>query len=280
MNTISDLDVAKQAAREGVRIIKSFRKKGIKIQKKGFHDLVTDADVATEEAIVEVIKKQYPDDEILAEESASKHQLSDSRVWIIDPIDGTTNFANNFPVYCVSVALWEKKSPKVGIVIEVNREEEFTAIAGEGAWLNENKIQVSATSEAEHAFLGTGFPYNDLSVVDSYLKLFRQLMEDVQGIRRPGSAAFDLCCVACGRFDGFYEYSLHIWDVAAAALIIKEAGGVVSDWDGGDQWAFGERIIAGNSDIHAYLMKMIEEHIPGEQRKVVTERLDHKHSAS
>lgn len=277
---ISDLDVAKQAAREGVRVIKSFREKGIKIKKKGFHDLVTDADVETEKAIIKVIKKHFPDDEILAEESSAEDSMSDSRVWIIDPIDGTTNFANGFPIYCVSVALWENKEPKVGIVIEVNREEEFTAIAGEGAWLNDEEIHVSSTSEHEHAFIGTGFPYNDLSVVDSYLKLFRKLMEDVQGIRRPGSAAYDLCCVASGRFDGFYEYSLHIWDVAAAALIIKEAGGTVTDWDGGDKWAFGERFVAGNSEIHSYLLDKIQEFIPDEQRKVVTESLDHKNSAS
>ncbi|WP_234571972.1 inositol monophosphatase family protein [Rhodohalobacter sp. 614A] len=277
---ISDLDVAKQAAREGVRVIKSFREKGIKIKKKGFHDLVTDADVETEKAIIKVIKKHFPDDEILAEESSAEDAMSDSRVWIIDPIDGTTNFANGFPIYCVSVALWENKEPKVGIVIEVNREEEFTAIAGEGAWLNDEEIHVSSTAEYEHAFIGTGFPYNDLSVVDSYLKLFRKLMEDVQGIRRPGSAAYDLCCVASGRFDGFYEYSLHIWDVAAAALIIKEAGGTVTDWDGSDKWAFGERFVAGNSEVHFYLLHKIQEFIPAEQRKVVTESLDHKNSAS
>lgn len=268
---ISDLDVAKQAAREGVRIIQSFKAKGIKIKKKGFHDLVTDADVETEKAIIEVIKKHYPDDQILAEESFAEETMSEARTWIIDPIDGTTNFANNFPIYCVSVALWEHRKPKVGIVIEVNREEEFTAIVGEGAWLNDEEIEVSSTSEFEHAFLGTGFPYNDLSVVDPYLKLFRQLMEDVQGIRRPGSAAYDLCCVACGRFDGFYEYSLHIWDVAAAALIIREAGGVITDWDGGDQWPFGQRVVTGNSKIHDFLLQRIKDNIPDEQRRVVTE---------
>lgn len=267
----SDLDIAKQAAREGVRIIKSFSEREINIKRKGFHDLVTDADVETEQAIIGIIKKHFPDDQILAEESAAEDSMSRSRTWIIDPIDGTTNFANGFPVYCVSVALWEEKKPKVGVVIEVNRDEEFTAVAGKGAWLNGKKIQVSAISEAEHAFLGTGFPYDDLSLVDLYLKLFRQLMEDVQGIRRPGSAAYDLCCVACGRFDGFYEYSLHIWDVAAAALIIKEAGGIVTDWDGEDQWKFGQRLVTGNQEIHRFLLQKIREYIPDEQRKVVTE---------
>lgn len=267
---ISDLDVAKQAARKGARVIKSYKKQGIKIKEKGFHDLVTDADVATEKAIIEVIKKHYPGDKILAEESAAEDHLTDSRTWIIDPIDGTTNFAHDFPIYCVSVALWEEKKPKIGIVLEVNREEEFTAIAGKGAWLNEEKIEVSSTSTIRRAFVGTGFPYDDLSLVDPYLELFRVLMEELQGIRRPGSAAYDLCCVACGRFDGFYEYSLHIWDLAAAALIIKEAGGVISDWDGGEKWAFGQRLVTGNAEIHSHLLKRIKEHIPDEQRRVIT----------
>lgn len=266
---ISDLDVAKQAAREGVRTIRAYKEKGINIEQKGFHDLITDADIATEKAIIEIIKQYFPDDEILAEESAAEDHLSDSRTWIIDPIDGTTNFAHGFPIYCVSVALWEKKAPKVGIVIEVNRDEEFTAIAGKGAWLNGEKIHVSTKSNHKKAFVGTGFPYNDLSLVDPYLKLFRKLMEELQGIRRPGSAAYDLCCVACGRFDGFYEYSLHIWDLAAAALIIKEAGGVITDWNGGDRWAFGQRIVTGNADIHSYLLSTIEEMIPDEQRRVI-----------
>lgn len=273
---ISDLDVAKQAAREGVRVIKSYKEKGIKVQQKGFHDLVTDADVATEKAVLQVIKKHFPDDEILAEESAAENQLSDARTWIIDPIDGTTNFANEFPIYCVSVALWEEKKPKVGVVIEVNRQEEFTAVAGEGAWLNDEEINVSSTSDSKNAFIATGFPYNDLSLIDSYLELFRQLMADVQGIRRPGAASYDLCCVASGRFDGFYEYSLHIWDVAAAALIIREAGGIVSDWDGNENWAFGERFVAGNKDIYSFLLNRIQEYIPEEKRKVVTQDFAHK----
>lgn len=266
----SDLKVAKEAAREGVQVIQSFKKKGIKVQQKGFHDLVTDADVAAEKAILGVLQQHFPEDEILAEESAAKGYLSDGRTWIVDPIDGTTNFANDFPIYCVSVALWENHAPKVGVVIELNRDEEFSAVAGEGAWLNGEEIRVSDTSEARDAFIGTGFPYDDLSLVDSYLKLFRQLMEDVQGIRRPGSAAYDLCCVACGRFDGFYEYSLHIWDVAAAALIIFEAGGIVTDWDGEDQWHFGQRFVAGNADIHSYLLETIRKFIPDKERKVIT----------
>lgn len=265
----SDLVIAKRAAREGVRVIKEFKKDGFEVRQKGFHDLITDADIAAEEAILNVIKKSFPEDDVLAEESASHDSLTGNRTWIIDPIDGTTNFAHDFPVYCVSVALWVDQKPKVGVVIEVTRDEEFTAVAGEGAWLNGKSIHVSKTETPRDGFVGTGFPYDDLSLVDSYLGLFKILMKELQGIRRPGSAAFDLCCVACGRFDGFYEYSLHIWDLAAAALIIKEAGGVITDWKGGEGWPFGQRIIAGNKHIHNYLYEMIEKHIPENERENV-----------
>lgn len=265
----SDLELAKIAAKEGVKVIKEFKKKGIQISQKGFHDLVTDADLAAEKAILAIIQESCPDDNILAEESADFDSISEKRTWIIDPIDGTTNFANDFPIYCVSVALWIDRKPVVGVVIEVNRNEVFTAVDGEGAWLNGRKIEVSDTSEPENGFIATGFPYNDLSLADHYLKLFRVFMEKLQGIRRPGAASFDLCCVACGRFDGFYEYSLHIWDVAAAALIIREAGGIVTDWNGGDGWPFGQRLVAGNRTIHTYLLNNIKEIIPAESRNNV-----------
>ena len=264
-----DLDIARKAAKEGVRVIKEFKKNGIKVREKGFHDLVTDADIAAEEAILEVIKNHFPSDEILAEESAARDSMNECRTWIIDPIDGTTNFANDFPIYCVSVALWENRQPKVGVVIEVNRDEEFTGVAGKGAWLNGEPIQVSKTSNPRNGFVATGFPYNDLTLVDPYLRLMRVLMEELQGIRRPGAASYDLCNVACGRFDAFYEYSLHIWVVAAAALIIREAGGIVTDWNGEDGWPFGERLLAGNEHIHSYLFEKIQEYIPEESRRNV-----------
>lgn len=269
MNKNRDLDIARKAASEGVRVIKEFKKNGFEVRQKGFHDLITDADIAAEEAILSVIRNSFPNDDILAEESASYGSLTENRTWIIDPIDGTTNFAHDFPVYCTSVALWVNKQPRVGVVVEVTRDEEFSALAGEGAWLNGRAISVSGTKNPRDGFVGTGFPYDDLSLVNSYLGLFKVLMKELQGIRRPGSAAFDLCCVACGRFDGFYEYSLHIWDLAAASLIIKEAGGVITDWNGGEGWPFGQRIIAGNEHLHRYLKKMIQEYIPEKDRENV-----------
>lgn len=264
-----DLKIALKAARKGVEITKEFKDKKLNIREKGTHDLITDADLAAEEAILNVINSEYPDDEILAEETENREVLTNNRTWIVDPIDGTTNFAHDFPVYCVSVAMWENKKPQVAVVIEVNRNEEFTAVSGEGARLNGEIITVSDTKDSCDGFVGTGFPYNDLSLIDSYLKLFRHLVEELQGLRRPGAATFDLCCVACGRFDGFYEYSLHAWDVAAGALLVKEAGGVVTDWNGGDSWLFGQRIIAGNKHIHGYLLKQIQKYIPDEHRENV-----------
>ena len=264
-----DLDIALKAARAGVNTVKEYRKKAINIRQKGFHDLVTDADIAAEETILGIILDNCPDDIVLAEETADNDTLNNSRTWIVDPIDGTTNFAHGFPIYCVSVALWENKQPKVGVVIEINRDEEFTAVKGEGAWLNGEPIRVSEKENHKHAFVATGFPYNDLSMVDSYLDMFRHLMQQLQGIRRPGAASYDMCCMACGRFDGFYEYSLHAWDVAAAGLIIQEAGGSVTNWMGEDNWLFGERLVAGNKAIHTYLLNQIETYFTDDQRQNV-----------
>lgn len=261
-----ELNIAKQAASEAADLIRDFQqKKSFDINFKGRNDLVTDADVAAEQKILETISENFPDDHVLAEESSTDPILSESRTWLIDPIDGTTNFAHGFPIYCVSIGLWEKRQPKAGLVLEVNNGELFEATAGGGAYLNGEPIKVSSLKDPAHAMIGTGFPYNDLSIVENYLKLFEWLMHHTQAVRRPGAASYDLCCVAAGRFDGFYEYSLNPWDVGAASLIIQEAGGVLSDWTGGDNWLFGERIIAGNSEVHAFLLKAIQVHFPEEE---------------
>ena len=256
-----ELNVAKKAANKASGVIQSFQEEhSFEINFKGKNDLVTDADIAAEEAILEVITKAFPGDKIMAEESSEEQVLPEERTWLIDPIDGTTNFAHGFPVFCVSIALWEGQQAKAALVLEVSSEEYFTAERGEGAYLNEKRIEVSNISEAKHSLIGTGFPYNDLSLVKNYLRFFEWLMHRTQGVRRPGSAAYDLCCVASGRYDGFYEYALNPWDIAAASLIVEEAGGVVTDWQGGSNWLFGERIIAGNTDIHSFLLKAIQEH--------------------
>lgn len=264
-----ELKVAKRAAGAAAELIRGFHSdNSFTVNFKGKNDLVTDADVAAENKIISIIEEVFPDDQILAEETASDRISLQNRTWLIDPIDGTTNFAHGFPVYCVSIAMWEEESPKVGLVLQVPMEECFTAVAGEGAWLNGNDIQISDLQDQQNALIVTGFPYTDLSLVDNYLEFFRMLMHNTQGIRRPGAASYDLCCVACGRFDGFYEYSLSAWDVAAASLIIKEAGGTVTDWEGGDNWLFGERIVAGNETVHKFLLEGIREHFRSDELRL------------
>ena len=262
----TDLEVAKEAALAASEVIKKYSlgKNNLNVRHKGLHDIVTEADVASEQCIIDVIKAHFPNDQILAEESASDNGLTDQRTWIIDPIDGTTNFAHGFPVFCVSIALYEKKEPKIGVVLEVNSDELFWAEKGQGAWLNGNQLRVSKAQTANESLLATGFPYRDLGLIDDYLQLFKAFMKETMSVRRPGSASWDLCCVAAGRFDGFYEYGLAPWDVAAGTLIISEAGGVVSDWEGGDDWLFGKRIVTGNADIHGYMLERIKEHISEE----------------
>ncbi|MFD2532076.1 inositol monophosphatase family protein [Gracilimonas halophila] len=260
MKYTKELEITKKAAIEASKIITEYAERtSFSIELKGKNDLITDADVASENKIIEILTEAFPEDAILAEESSQRTELPSGRVWIIDPIDGTTNFAHGFPAYCVSIALWDNKSPKVALVLEVAKQELFTALEGEGAYLNGKSIHVSGNNDPSASLIGTGFPYRDLHLVDDYLKLFKRLMEKTHGVRRPGTAAWDLCNVACGRFEGFYEYGLSAWDVAAGSLIIKEAGGVVTDWRGESDWLFGKRIIAGNEAVHAFLGKEIRQ---------------------
>lgn len=262
----AELNIAKKAANSAAEIIQKYqREKDFSVDFKGKNDLVTEADLKAEKDILSSIREEFPDDNILAEETSQEKFLTDERTWLIDPIDGTTNFAHGFPIYCVSIGLWEHQQPQMGLVLEVSGGEFFTALAGHGAYLNGNPITISKCSNPDDALVGTGFPYNDLSLVDNYLRFLRMLMTSIQGVRRPGAASYDLCCLACGRYDGFFEYSLNPWDVGAAALIVQEAGGKVTDWTGGDNWLFGERIVAGNADIHEFLLDGIHEQFTEEE---------------
>ncbi len=257
---LDELEIAKRAVYVAAEVIKKFADlQNFLIDFKGRNDLVTEADVAAERKIIDLIESHFPNDEIMAEETEQEKFEPCGRTWIVDPIDGTTNFVHGFPIYCVSIGFWENNKPKAGVVLEVNSGECFHAVAGEGAFLNEEKIQVSGLQEPQNAMIGTGFPYNDKSFSGNYLDLFEWLLHNAQSVRRPGSAAYDLCCVAAGRFDAFYEHSLQPWDTAAAALIIQEAGGIVTDWQGGDGWLLGEYIAAGNPAIHAFLLDGIQE---------------------
>lgn len=264
-----DLAIAQEAAFGGAEIIRDYMKNRhqLNTELKGRHDLVTRADVEAEQRIIEVLRDRVPNDQILAEESAAEHKLTSARTWIIDPIDGTTNFAHGFPTFCISIALWEDMKPQAGLIYEINTGELYTATKGGGAFLNGQLIHVSDTEKPEEALLGTGFPYRDLELVDPYLQLFKCFMKETHGLRRPGSAAYDLACVATGRFDGFFEYALSPWDVAAGVLLIQEAGGQISDWTGGDEWLFGKRIVCGNAAMSAYMLDRITKHIPEKLRQ-------------
>lgn len=269
MNKRTDLQIAHEAAIKASTVIKHYasNRDKLNIELKGKHDLVTQADVETEQKIVEIIQHYCPDDVILGEETASHQRLSNARTWIIDSIDGTTNFAHAFPVFCISIALWENMEPKAAVIFEINSGEVFTAEKGGGAFLNGKLLHISEVNKPENALLGTGFPYRDLEIIDDYLALFKCFMKETHGVRRPGSAAYDLACVAAGRLDGFYEYALSPWDVAAGVLLIQEAGGMVVDWNGGDEWLFGKRIVCGNKAMTGYLLERIKTYIPSELRE-------------
>lgn len=262
----NELKAASQTAQKAAELIQEFQdEKNFDISFKGLNDLVTDADVTVENEIKRLLAEAYPDDQILAEESSEKLTETNGRIWIIDPIDGTTNFVHDFPVYAVSISLCDRGQPAVGVVVEVNSGDIFEAVKGEGATRNGEPINVSTIEEPENALIGTGFPYNDLSLTKNYLQMFEWLLHNIQAVRRPGAASYDLCCVAAGWYEGFYEYALNPWDVAAAGLIVREAGGIVTGWEGGDNWLYGERIVAGNPNIHSFLLEAIQTHFAAEE---------------
>lgn len=265
----SDLSIALDAAHAGAATIAAILADGggLEIRHKGLHDLVTRADTASESAILAVIRAAFPQDDFLGEEGVASvdnvHRPTShaNRIWIIDPIDGTTNFSHGVPFYAISIALWVQGQPQVAVVHAPALGETYTAVAGEGAWLNGAPIRVSSILDPANALIGTGFPYRNLDLLEDYMLLFRRFMRETQGVRRPGSASLDLCYVAAGRYDGFYEYGLAPWDVAAGGLIVREAGGVVTDWTAGDTWLHGQRIIAANPAIHEYLSKCVIEDV-------------------
>ena len=224
--------------------------------KEGINNLVTEADHASDKAILEVIKSAFPDHGIVSEESQEKVSTSDYR-WIIDPIDGTVNFANGIPICCVSIGLEFQGEMWMGAVYNPNLEEFFFAEKGKGATLNDEKISVSDNHRLGTSCLVTGFPYTYLEQANGPLEVFSKLIKKGIPVRRLGSAAIDLCWVAAGRFDGFYEHELHAWDSAAGFLMVKEAGGKVTNLKGGKYDPFQPGIIATNGKIHDELLKVV-----------------------
>ena len=220
------------------------------VKSKTDQSLVTSLDLASEAMLVEGLTKILPEAAFLAEE---KHNHSDRHdlMWIIDPIDGTTNFVHYFPMYCISLALWQHGAIIMGIIYEISGGECFVAYQGkEGAYLNNEQIFVSEVQNVAKSLLATGFPSSGFEQIDEFLHHFRTFMTASHGIRRLGSAAMDLAYLACGRIDGFFEYNLNPWDVAAGAYIVQKAGGKLTDFNGGDDYIFGKRILASNTHIH------------------------------
>lgn len=226
-------------------------------QKKSFNDLVSYVDKEAEEMIVEKLGILLPEAGFIAEEGTASRK--EQWNWVIDPLDGTTNFLHNIPVFCTSIALVERETVKLGVVYEVNQNECFYAVEGGKSFMNENEIKISDTDQLSECLFATGFPYSGLDRMDDFFQIFKHFMEYSHGVRRLGSAAADLCYVACGRLEGFFEFNLSAWDIAAGALIVKQAGGKVTDFTGGENFLFGKEIIAG-CKVHPEILKVIKKH--------------------
>ncbi|GAB4258749.1 MAG: inositol monophosphatase family protein [Saprospiraceae bacterium] len=228
------------------------------IETKSLNSLVSYVDKTAETMLVSELGKLLPGSVFLTEEETVE-QATGEWQWIIDPLDGTTNFLHGLPCFAVSVALRQNEETVMGIVYEVTRKECFYAWKGGGSWLNGVRISVTQTASLADSLLATGFPYRDFERLKPYLQVFTTLMKSTRGIRRFGAAAVDLAWVACGRFDAFYEYGLSPWDLAAGALLVQEAGGKVSDFRGGDDYLFGEELIAANAQLHQPVLDVIKQ---------------------
>jgi myo-inositol-1(or 4)-monophosphatase len=225
---------------------------------KGPKDFVSEVDRAAEAAIVETLHAAYPDHAVFAEEGTARDRNAGAEhVWIIDPLDGTTNFLHGFPQYCVSIALAHKGVVTQGVVYDPVRNDLFTATRGRGAFLNDRRIRVSRRAHLREALVGTGFPFRDGSYIDSYLRMMKVMMQQTAGLRRPGAAALDLAYVAAGFYDGFFEIGLNAWDVAAGSLLVLEAGGLIGDLAGEGNYLHGGEVIAATPKIFAQMVQTL-----------------------
>jgi len=253
------LNIAVKAARRAGQIINraSLDLDRIQVSKKQHNDFVTEVDKASEAAIIETLHTAYPDHSILAEESGETDRESEFQ-WIIDPLDGTTNFIHGFPYYCVSIALAHKGVVQQAVIYDPTRNDLFTASRGRGAYLNERRIRVGKLDRLSDALIGTGFPFRDGQGLNGYMRLFSEMTLSCAGLRRPGAAALDLANVAAGRLDGFFEQGIHPWDVAAGSLIVTEAGGLVGNYTGESDFLFKNEIVAANPKVYAQMVKILD----------------------
>lgn len=254
------LEIATEAALAAGAVIFSLWGKVQQIQEKGrAGDLVTEADRQAEAIILEILKRRCPDHAILAEESGQLGRLDNPFCWAIDPLDGTTNFAHSYPISCVSIGLLIQNIPTVGVIYNPFRQELFRAATGLGATLNRQPIQVSPTAELSKSLLVSGFAYDRLQTLDNNYPEFCHLTHLTQGVRRSGSAAIDLTNVACGRLDGYWERGINPWDMGAGIVIVSEAGGKISAYDGTPLDLNSGRILATNGKIHGELSQALEQ---------------------
>jgi myo-inositol-1(or 4)-monophosphatase len=261
------LNTAISAARKAGNIISRSmdRVDTLTITSKAQNDFVTEVDQKAEVAIIETISRAYPGHSFLGEESG---RSGDSEyLWIIDPLDGTTNFLHGFPQFAVSIALEYRGEITQGVVYDPVSQELFTASKGDGAQLNNRRLRVTKQRGLEGALLGTGFPFKQQQHLDTYLETFKALFPDTAGIRRPGSAALDLAYLAAGRIDGFWEIGLSPWDMAAGVLLVKEAGGAVGDFSGGDEYLKTGNVVAGNLSVYEDILRRIQPLLPDGLKK-------------
>jgi myo-inositol-1(or 4)-monophosphatase len=232
------------------------------VHSKGENDFVTEVDQKAEQAIIQTLLDAYPDHAILAEESAATAAPGDAEYqWIIDPLDGTTNFLHGFPQYCISIALVYRGQLSVAVIYDPVRNDLYTAMRGRGAFLNERRIRVSKRDKLQGALIGTGFPYRDFTHLDAYTAMFKDLVQKTAGLRRPGSAALDLAWLAAGHTDGFFEIGLNAWDIAAGCLLVLEAGGLVSDFAGEENYLKSGNVVAGTPKVFVQLLQTITPHV-------------------
>ena len=265
---MSDPLLMEQAAVEGARLAgkvlkERFRsRRRLDIREKGFHDFVTEVDHESEATLTRYIADRFPDHAIMAEEGSPEEERREYR-WIIDPLDGTTNFIHGIPMFGVSVALEDRDGLLAGAIYDPVHDEMFHASRSAGARLNGDSIRCSDPARFDDAVLATGFPFRQFHKVDGYLKVLRSFMEGTSGIRRAGSAAMDLAYTACGRYDGFWETGLAPWDMAAGALLVLEAGGAVTDFSEGDRYLWDGDIVAGGPTVHARMLGEVKKQFAG-----------------
>ena len=256
------LNIAVKAARRAGNVINRATRNldVLSVRTKSANDFVSEVDQEAERAIVDTLKAAYPDHAILAEESGRAGHSD--YVWIIDPLDGTTNFLHGFPQYAVSIALMHREVLTQAVVYDPTRNDLFTASRGRGAFLNDHRIRVSRRARLAEALVGTGIPFRQFAHIDAYLAILREIAQKTVGVRRPGAASLDLAYVAAGRLDAFWEFGLSPWDIAAGALLVIEAGGLVGDLEGNDRYMESGNVVAGNAKVFAQLVQVIAGHLP------------------